>query len=278
MLDGRLSVIHFSITTYRYVPLHDLTPEAILVRVKPLLLALLMAAPSVAEWPRFVITPKGDRVDKPEAHDLKYFTEHPSLRDESGDFCYLCTEEQRLAEAKKDKAKAEVRKIGKLSRFTAFDVFHYFGEDPRPAWKSIIVQTGSDLYQEIYHDQPHEGQPNPSFIVKAGKELLLCVADNVYKWDAEEDCFWLGTKGVVRLDFSPVWKSAQRATPAGRRVWEHGLRAKTTFNNLTLPVGIRHEESSRCCDRGVVNVKFKLDHGRVVVVGAEFDSNTEYEW
>ncbi|MBI2686478.1 MAG: hypothetical protein HYX27_09200 [Acidobacteria bacterium] len=197
--------------------------------MKPLLLVVLMAAPSFAGWPRSVITPKGDRVDKPKAHDLEYFTAYPSLRDEDGGFCYLCAEEKRLEEAKKEKARAEVRRIGKLSGFTAFDVFYYFGEDPRPAWKSIIVQTGPDLYQEIYHDQPNEGQPNPSFIVKAGNAALLCVADNVYRWDAEEDCFWFGPTGVVRLDFSPVWKAAQRAAPAGRRVWEYGLKGKTTF-------------------------------------------------
>jgi hypothetical protein len=253
-------------------------PQAILVRVKPLLLAVLIAGPALAEWPRLVITAKENRVDKPEAHTLAYFTEYPWLRDENGDFCYLCTEPQRRAKAKEEKARAEVRQVEELNHSTVFDVFYYFGEDTRPAWKSTIVQTGPDLYREIYHDQPNEGQPNPSFLVKAGNEALLCVRDNVYRSDAEEDCFWFATSGVVRLDFTPVWKAAQLAAPAGRRAWEYGLKAKTSFQNLTVPVGIRSQDTNKCCGRGVVNVRIKLDRGRVVVIGTDFDANAEYEW
>ena len=47
---------------------------------------------------------------------------------------------------------------------------------------------------------------------------------------------------------------------------------------MTLPVGIRYEDTGRCCDHGVVSVRFKLDHGRVRVIGAKFDPEAEYEW
>jgi len=158
------------------------------------------------------------------------------------------------------------------------DIFYYFDDDPRPRTKSILVQTGSDSHHEIYHDQPNEGQPNPSFLVKAGKDSLICVVDNVYRWDAEEECFWFEASGVVRLNFSPVWKAAQHAIPAGRRIWEYGLKAKTSFQTMTIPVGIRGDEDSRCCTRGVVNVHFKLDRGRVVVLRTRFDADADYEW
>ncbi len=231
-----------------------------------------------ADWPRLVITPKGADLDTPGAQSLKYFTEYPLLRDESGDFCYLCKPEERLARAKEEKSRADLKLVGRIGRFSAYDIFYYFGDDQEPAWKSIVVQTRPNSYQEIYHDQPSEGQPNPSFLVHASKEPLLCVVDNVYRWDAQEECFWFAVDGVVRIDFTPIWKAAQKAAPAGRRVWECGLKAKTTFENMTLPVGIRYEENSRCCDKGVVNVRFKLDHGRVIVINAKFDPDASYDW
>jgi hypothetical protein len=47
--------------------------------------------------------------------------------------------------------------------------------------------------------------------------------------------------------------------------------SKTTFPEFVLPVGLRYEESGRCCDYGVVNVQFRLDRGRIVVTKATFD-------
>lgn len=245
------------------------------VPVKSFVLMVLLSMPAAAEWPRLVIN-QGKTVDHPGAHPLKYFTEFP-WRQNNGEPCSPCSSDDR-AWAKANKARVQLILVGRVRRFNVHDLFYYLGDDPKPAMKSILVQTGSDAFQEIYHDQPSEGQPNASFLVKAGNDTLLCVADNVYRWDAEEECFWFGTDGIVRLDFGPVWKAAQKAIPSSRRIWEYNLKATTSFDNLTIPVGIRYDESSRCCDRGVVNVRFKLDRGRVVVVRTSFDPDAEYEW
>jgi len=247
------------------------------VGVKTLLLALLLALPAAAQWQRLVITQKDLWTDRPEPHALDYFTKYPLLRDESGDFCYLCSSEKRLEEARKAKARAEVRVVGKLNGNTAYDVFYYFEDEQKPAWKSIIIQTGPDSYREIYHDQPNEGEPVPSFIVSAGNDPLVCVLDNVYRLDAEDDCFWPEANGIVRLDFKPAWDAAQRVVPSGSKVWPYGIRAKSTFEQFVLKVRIISQGIHRCCDlRGLADVRFKLERGRVVVLQATFDPDGEY--
>jgi hypothetical protein len=107
--------------------------------------------------------------------------------------------------------------------------------------------------------------------VKAGNQQLVCVLENVYKWDAEDDCFWPSRDGVVRIDFGPAWDAARKAAPSGRSIWENGIEAKTTFQDFVLPVGFRYEDTSRCCDNGVVNVSFRLVRGRIIVTSAAYD-------
>jgi hypothetical protein len=181
-----------------------------------------------------------------------------------------------MASVRESKRRVELRSVGKIHGFAVYDLFYFKGDDSVPGLKSILVQTGPDAYQEIYHDVPTEGRPNPSFSVTGGRDTLLCVADN--RWDAEEECFWFATDRIVRLDFSPVWRAAQKAIPARRRVWEYNLRARTSFPLMTIPVGIRYEESSRCCDTGVVSVHFRIDRGRVIVTRTEYNPDAEYEW
>jgi hypothetical protein len=183
-----------------------------------------------------------------------------------------------MAWARETKRRVELRLVGKIRWFAVYDLFYYAGDEPAAGLKSILVQTGPDAYQEIYYDVPTEGHPNPSFLVTHGRDTLLCVADNVYKWDAEEECFWFATDGIVRLDFSPVWRAAQKAIPAGRRVWEYNLKARSSFTRMTIPVGIRYEQSSRCCDTGVVSVRFRIERGRVIVTHTDYDADAEYEW
>ena len=93
-----------------------------------------------------------------------------------------------------------------------------------------------------------------------------------------EECFWFNPDGVVKLDFAPVWQAAQNAIPAGRRIWEYNLHAEAGFPSQTIAVGIREDVKNRCCDTGVVIVKFRVDHGRVVVVQVDFDPEAKYQW
>lgn len=246
--------------------------------MKVLLLILCFALTANAQWPRVVITPKGGQVDAPPSQPLKYFTELPWLRDEGGEFCYLCTPEERLAQAKAAVARADVQFVAKIGRFNVYDIFYYFADDPTPGWKSIVVQTGADRYQEIYHDQPNEGIPIHSFVVRAGKEPLLCVVDNVFRWDEQEDCFWFSATGAVRVDFSPIWNAAQQTVQGRHAVWDHHLGARANFANLTIPVGIRSDWNNRCCVDGVVYVRFTMDHGRVIVLKTTFNPDAVFVW
>ena len=65
-----------------------------------LLLLGLSVMVADAAWQRHVMTPKDTSFDSPAPHPLAYFVEFPMLRDESGDFCYLCSPGKRLAEEK----------------------------------------------------------------------------------------------------------------------------------------------------------------------------------
>src|SRR5437867_9892989 len=112
----------------------------------------------------------------------------------------------------------------------------------------------------------------------AAYETLLGLVDNVYRWDNEEEYFWFGADGIVRLNFAPVWEAAQRVLPKDRLIWNHDLNGRVNFPSLTISVGLRFPQTNRCCDVGVIKVKFKLDRGRVLVTGTSFDQDAKYEW
>jgi len=244
--------------------------------VRSFLWVLLLAAPAAAEWPRLVIYEKGTRVDRPESHPLRAFTEYP-WRTLSGDICYPCSPEN-LAWARAQKARTDLRSIGTVNGFPVYDLFYYWHEEPRPGMKSILVQTGVDTYREIYHDEPNEGDPLPSFLVSAGSDTLLCLKDNVYRSDVEDDCFWFGKDGVVMLDFTPVWQAAQRTIPDGKRIWAHDVMARVTIPQLAIPVWLQVPQGLHppCCGPGVVYVRFRLELGRIVVTQTDYDPDADY--
>src|SRR5437588_605411 len=144
---------------------------------------VLLSVPAAAEWPRLVIDYQGDRVDHPVAHPLKYFTECP-WRENNGEPCSPSSSDDKIF-VKAIKARVELISVGRVRNFDVHDLFYYSKDNPKPGMKSILVQTGLDAFQEIYHDESNEGDPNPSFLVKAGSDTLLCVSDNVYRWDVE---------------------------------------------------------------------------------------------
>src|SRR5271157_2646044 len=119
-----------------------------------LVLLSLLALQAGAAWQRHVGTPKGDWFDQPEPHPLAYFTEYPMLRNESGDFCSLCSPDKRLAEAKKQQVGSDLRLVGTLGGFEVYDLFYRFKCQGCVDSKSILVKTGPDEYREIYHREP----------------------------------------------------------------------------------------------------------------------------
>jgi hypothetical protein len=242
------------------------------MRVKTLPLALLLTLPAYAEWPRLLIYEKGIKVDHPPAYPMIAYTKYPRTIHE--DVCYPCSPEL-VQRTKEQRMRTELKFLGKANGLSVYDLFFYWGDETHAAEKSILVQTAANRYREIYFDSPNEGAVQPSFLVPAGKETLVCVLENLYRSDAEDDCFRVSPEGVFKIDFTPVWKAAQIAAPAGRRVWGQGVKAKTTFKDFILPVGLRYDASNRCCDQGVVYVHFQLADGRITVTRAVFDPDAE---
>ena len=245
--------------------------------MKSLGLILLLTLPAAAQWPRMVFGPKGGGVDNPPPHSLKYFTEYPRLRDESRYFCPRCTPEQRLAEAKQEKAQTDLRLVAMLGEISVYDLFYYFGGNVEPEWKSLLVRTGPDEYREIYHDQPTSGKVENSFMIEAGESTLVGVVDEVHKQEEQEHYFLIDQRGVIRLDFGPVWDAAQKLVPDVEVMRGH-VNGRRNFPAMAIPVGLIDPERNRCCGKGVVTVAIKLDRGRVVVIGTKYDRDAEYPW
>ena len=117
---------------------------------------LLLQSLSGPSWQRVVISGKGQHTDFAKPHPLNYFTGDPFQRDDGGDFCLSCnpSDTQNLVAA------AEVQPTGELSGFKIFGIFYRFHNRQEAAfgplkWKSLLVQTGPDLYVEIYHLQAY---------------------------------------------------------------------------------------------------------------------------
>ena len=241
-----------------------------------LILLGLLALQAGVVWQRHVMTPKAGRFDLPEPHPLAYFTEYPMLRDEDGDFCYLCALDKRLAEAKKRKVETEVQLVGTLQGFEVYDLFYRFKCEGCPDWKSILVKTGPDQYREIYHLQPTQvdSHAGASFIVNVGQDQLLGARYNVggNKGIYSDDHYWFHKSGPALVDFGPVRVAARAALPDGKSLWgggdENGPRtlALAMFRFWVLDKG-----DWLCCGGGAVEVRFRLDQGRVIVTGTNYD-------
>jgi len=113
-----------------------------------------MAMPSYADWTRLVVSPKGGLFDEPEAETLDYFTRYPSLHDNGGDFCYLCTEARRLEAAKNQKVRIDPKFLGRIKGRAIYSLLYYFDGDPDPSWRTLLVQKQADMYMEILQTHP----------------------------------------------------------------------------------------------------------------------------
>ena len=85
--------------------------------IRTALLVFLLAAGAGAAWQRQVLTAKQAWIDTPEPHPLAYFTQYPMLREQTGDFCYLCSPAKRLEEAKKHDVAVEITRVGSIAGF-----------------------------------------------------------------------------------------------------------------------------------------------------------------
>jgi len=247
-----------------------------------LLVNLVGAQLCAAEWQRYVGTAKSSWVDKSSPHPIAYFTEYPMLRDESGDFCYLCSPEERLAEAKKYKCRTELTLVGTLSGFPIYDLYYRFNPEDGADTKAILVKVAPDQYREIYRRHPTQNDARvvPSRFVRVGNDQFLEAQYFVGgKAGSMFEYFWFDTTGATLVDFRPVITAAQLALPAERIVDWYSDDDKAMPGShylwryprpLTTFVGLINSKNNQ--ERGgTILVAFKFDHGRVVPTKTTYD-------
>ena len=241
-----------------------------------------MALPMIAAWERHVIAPKDDRIDHPAAHALSYFTRYPLLRSEDSDTFRGCTPAQKIARAKTTKAKSDVSLVGKMAGFEIYDVITHFEGEGNTTWKFILVQTGPGRFREIYHLEPNQvdSRVEPSIVVNSNGESFFRTRDWVggnggYTY---EEYFSLDRDGPIRIDLGPIGKAAAAVVPSdiGQSMGPQGADwsnpedlAKSIFSVPVVGKNLRY------CS-GFIHVRFGVEHGRIIVLGATYDAEAEH--
>lgn len=247
--------------------------------VKSLICLLLVVASANASananvWQRDVQTAKGDHLDTAEPHPLGYFIRDPFLRDDGDQFCVDCTPEGKATVHNQHRFRTEVRRVGSLDGFAIFDVFYRFDDHVESGeidWKSILVRVSPGKFREIYHLQPIAGKVVPSFFLKAGAEQILATrilipgtGNNYY-----EDYFWFSPTGAVRIDIEAIDMALKSILPAGSGVWKGG---GLDMRSLHYHSFVWREGDGNCCPTGgAVDIKLRLDGGRLMVTSNHFD-------
>lgn len=163
------------------------------------MLAFILGFPAFANWTRTVSSGKGADDDKPQPQTLQYFIQYPSLHDASGDFCYLCTEEQRLAAAKKERVRSDVSFLGRVNGREVYDILYYFDDEEGPRWKSLIVESEVNRYGEILQVHPVVESVRHSELDKVGREQLVHAIDDCQRLGCSETFYRIGHDGPVRV-------------------------------------------------------------------------------
>ena len=235
------------------------------------ILVLVLVVPASAEWRRQVLTAKGDWFGTAQAHPLSYFVRDPFLRDDGNDFCIACTPEEKSTLHLKIKSRTEVQRVGVLNGFEVFDVLYYFGEDGTLDWKAVLVKVGPDQYREIFHVQRTQVDQyvGPSKLVTAGQERLLSTVAFVGGNKGMEygDYFWLSKNGPVLLDTGVLVTAARSALPNGKAP---GGQPRIDFRVMIARISANSAGNYLCCDGGVVEVKFRLQDGRITITRTHY--------
>jgi hypothetical protein len=116
----------------------------------------------------------------------------------------LCSDERKLAAAKKQKVRADVLFLGRVNGRAVYDILYYFNDDPKPNWKSLVVQRSGDRYGEVLqvHDYTREGIHH-STLVKEGDQQLIYAVDNCDRSGCSSVCFRIDRDGPVFVDIPP---------------------------------------------------------------------------
>ena len=245
------------------------------------LVAFAAAVPASAQWRRVVLSGKGESVDVPAPHALSYFTANPFLRDDGNEFCEICTPSGKAASSQKYTIRSMVKPVGVLAGYTVVDVLYY----PSPLalanasvtaakWKSILVQTGTDRYREIFHLQAFytTASVEPSRIIQSGNEPVLVTMDldGGNGGGCWEGYWWFDSTGPHPLDFSRLEAAIRERLSAAH---QEDARVQISCANLNLKSqqvnsGVQKSHAQcRACDWvGKLTARFRLDGVQPVAV------------
>jgi len=234
------------------------------------LLISLVGVPSGGKWQRQVYTAKGSFVDLSVAKPLDYFTNDPFLRDDGNEYCISCTPAEKATIHLKMKSKAEVRFVGKLKGYNIYDVFYYFGSETIH-WKSILVESTSGQFREIYHLQaPQEMTIGPSFIFDTGREILLGTRDAIPGTGAFfcEAYWWFDRDGPMLIDTGPIDEAVKSILPKNAYIAKgYGL----DLRSLKYAMEVWKDGDPNCCPTGGnLSIDFKIVSGQVVITGKRY--------
>jgi len=159
-------------------------------------------------------------------------------------------------------------------------LFYFFDDDivtRQIDWKSILVKVAPGGFREIYHLQPTQAIIGPSFLLKVGGHEIPATHDQIPGTmnNYYEDYFWFDRDGPARIDIDIIPKILKAILPAGSSVWKGG---GLDIQTLTYRMPVWEEGNGNCCPAGgMVEIKFRLDDGRLVVTDKHFNPHAKAE-
>jgi hypothetical protein len=231
-------------------------------------LVLLFSSPSWGQWQRILYSGKGESRGTQRAHPLDYFTVNPCLRDDGGDLyrdkCGISRSEAGFVNSYT--VSTQVHDVGTLSGFRVFEIVYDFVDPRKPEldklrWKSVLVQTASDKYIEIYHLQAYLwASLTPAKVVQVGDELVLMTPDSDGGngggcWEAY---WWFDAKGPHAVDFSPLIQEINKHLPPASSFWSTCWALHVEDQEVKSYVQKADAECRSCGFLGEVTAHFRL--------------------
>jgi hypothetical protein len=246
-------------------------------------LFLLVVPPALTQWQRILISGKGESTDVPTSHPLSYFTTNPYLRDDGGDLCVECAPGG-LAEAERRYViTSDVQRLGDLAGFPVVQILYKVGprgaiEPAKIRWKFLLVQTGKDLYREIYHLQAYYIVPplQSAEIRKVGSEEVLATDDS--DGGNGGGCFagywWFDSSGPHQLDFSQVKAAITKHVPSGATFWTTCWALHLDDEEINSPVQAGDAPCRACDVLGEVTAHFRLEGAVALPISVTYEGNS----
>jgi hypothetical protein len=244
-----------------------------------LMLSVLFAPTASAQWSRWVSSGKGGHIDDPPAHPLHYFTDNPYVLDDGGDLCGDCSLAGRNLSALRYIVESDVRPVGALAGLNVVDVFYRIGrrEDGKPAsvdWKSILIQTGPDRYQEIFHYQKAENgaEPTPSRVIHVGDQIVLSTknSDGGNAGGCVEAYWLVDSSGARMIDFSALVAAIRARVPPATTFTTHCYALSLEDQSVHTGIQRADAECRICGYIGKADVHFRLDGARAIPTYVEY--------